>query len=133
MDPKILQLMQQGQQGGGQGQEFNADQNPFEGILASMQGGQGAPQAQAEPQAPQQMPQGQMVAPGQQPMESQLEKGKNPSATKFLTQAIQAIQNYINASTDKDTIMLGRNIVKLLSKLIDQEEDGQLGNLDKGY
>lgn len=131
MDPKILQLLQQGQQGGGQGQDFNADQNPFEGILASMQGGQGAPTPGT--QAPQPAPQGQMVAPGQQPMESQLEKGKNPSATKFLTQAIQAIQNYINASTDKDTIMLGRNIVKLLSKLIDQEEEGQLSNLNKGY
>ena len=134
---------------------FNPDQNPFESILSGIGSGQqagggqqmgqdmmallgqggGATPPQGAPQpGGQQIPPGLQMA-GAQPMlpESQLEAGKNPSATKSLVQAIGAIQNFIAQSTSRDDIMIGRNIVKLLTRLVNSSEDTQLKNLEQGY
>ena len=144
MDPKILQqLMAQGGQQAPQGQpqqpqgqpggqsDFNPDQNPFEGILAGLQqnGPQQAAQQSQQPQGPQPI----MTSGGPQMPQNQLEPGKNPSGSRPLGQAIGALQNYIAQSTDRDSIMIARNIVKLLTKLMGDEEEAQISNLQQGF
>lgn len=139
---------------------FDPNQNPFQSIiaglknpnqagaqpggqpggidLASMMGASGGAQSQdptqGQPQ-PQGGPAGGMpTIPGAPTLPpSQLEQGKNPSSTKPLVQAITALQNYIATETDRDNILLGRNIIKLLTQLVTKSEDAQLGNLQKGY
>lgn len=131
---------------------FDPNQNPFESVLAGMkpqadgmsqgqspealmammsgQGGMPAPQGQTQGQSPMPMPQG----PGAMEMPpGQLEMGKGAGKSKPLTDAIRALQEYINQSTDKDSILMGRNIIKLLTRLMDRAEEEQLGNLNKGY
>ena len=133
---------------------FDPNQNPFESILAGLQKpGQGGSPGQGEgpdlasilsqggaqptPTTPQ--PQGGAAGgppaiPGTPQLPpSQLEQGKNPSSTKPLVQAIGALQNYIASETDRDNILLARNVIKLLTQLVTKSEDSQLGNLKKGY
>src|SRR3990167_7913913 len=109
---------------------FDPNQNPFESILAGLQkpgqgGGQGRQGGAAG--GPPAMPGTPTLPP------SQLEQGKNPSSTKPLVQAIGALQNYISSETDRDNILLARNVIKLLTQLVTKSEDSQLGNLQKGY
>ena len=131
---------QPGQQPQGQS-AFNPDQNPFESIIADLQNKQpsqggmeeamGAAQEQGQPGG---MPPGMKMSGGTPQLPtSQLEEGKNPSATKSLTQAISALQQFIAQSTDHDDIALGRNLIKLITRLIAKAEDAQLGNLEKGF
>jgi len=136
---------------------FDPNQNPFQSILAGLQkpgqgsgtgeqggldlasilgqGGEGG--AQSAPVTPQ--PQGEAAGgppamPGTPTLPpSQLEQGKNPSSTKPLVQAISALQNYISSETDRDNILLARNVIKLLTQLVTKSEDSQLNNLNKGY
>jgi len=133
---------------------FDPNQNPFESILAGLQkpgqgggpGRQGSPDlasilsqggAQPTPTAPQTQggaAGGPPAMPGTPTLPpSQLEQGKNPSSTKPLVQAIGALQNYISSETDRDNILLARNVIKLLTQLVTKSEDSQLGNLQKGY
>lgn len=116
---------------GGQQPEFNPDANPFESILAGLQ--QNGPQAAAAQSQQPQGPQPIMTAGGPQMPANQLEPGKNPSGSRPLGQAVSALQNYIAQSTDRDNIMIARNIVKLLTNLMNKEEDSQIGNLEQGY
>lgn len=147
MNPEILkQIMQQGggqpqpggQPGGAPG-NFDPNTNPFEAIMAGMKqpGGQpdptagGAPQPGAQPGG---IPPGTTMTGGQpQVPDSQLAQGKNPSATKSLVQAVNALQAYVAASTNPDDIALGRNLIKLITRLITKAEDQQLGNLQQGF
>ena len=89
--------------------------------------GAAAPQPQGGPGGPPAMPGTPTLPP------SQLEQGKNPSSTKPLVQAISALQNYIASETDRDNILLARNVVKLLTQLVSKSEDSQVANLEKGY
>lgn len=112
-------------------QQFNPDQNPFTEILSQL--GQGGQQPQGMPQAPQTP-----IQPGQegmgedQMMQDQLQPGVNPSSTKFLSQAINALQQFITQADDRDSILIGRNIVQLLAKLIEKEEGKQSEQLGAG-
>lgn len=119
-------------QGGGQpqqgaGSQFDANQNPFQSIL------DGLKQQEAQPSQQPQGPQPIMTASGPQMPPNQLEPGKNPSGARPLTQAISALQNYIAQSTNRDNILIARNVIKLLTSLVSKEEDTQLGNLQQGY
>lgn len=136
MNPMLQQAGgQQPQQGGG-----NFDQNPFADLMeskaspASAMGQQqmgalmSAPQAGA-PQAG--MPQaqgGQSGQPMEMPMGMQaLQAGKTGDSTKPLLGAIAQLHGYIAAITDPEEIQMVRQIVSLLTNLIqrDQERSGQ--------
>jgi len=94
--------------------------------------GQGAPQqgmgaGMSAEQAPQQAQQSAQSATGQEGMEeeeNQFAKGQNPDKGKPLMGAIQALENYITVSEDRDSILTARAIIGLLTKLMakDQEE-----------
>lgn len=94
------------------GQEF--DGNPFESL---MQRGSSGAQSQS-PQIPPQM-MGQM--PGME--ENQLLKGKGQGGSKYLLSAIQALQGYVAESQDRDEIEVARSIVKLLIRLVHQDQE----------
>lgn len=142
MDPKLLALLQQSQ--GGQDQEnpqeqsmpgdsgedagFSIgngqfDQNPFSHILADMQNQpQGQPAAQAPQPSP--APQGGQNVPGADKNlpQDQTQPGVVTGNTKHLLGAIQSIQQYITASSDRDEILIGRNIIRLLNQLIEKDQ-----------
>jgi hypothetical protein len=112
--------------GGGAPEDFNPDQNPFEGILASLQGGQEAPMGQApqQPSAPTPQPQGGQNVPGAAPQlpKDQTQEGVVTGNTKHLLSAVSALQQYITASHDRDEILIGRNMIRLLTQLIEKDQ-----------
>lgn len=102
------------------------DQNPFEGILNKQQAapapeaGQGAMQGQEiDPQAVEQYQQ------MQDPKHNPLLPGANPGGSKFLVGAIQQLQGYIGESTERDEIAIARAVIRLLTKLIDKDQETQ--------
>lgn len=139
MDPKLLQQLSQGQQSGGQA-GFDPNVNPFESLESG-----GAAPAAPQPQAPvapgagaapQAGPGGALaVSPvaGLTPPVNQLEAGKGTGKEKSLVDAVRALHSYISESTDRDSILMGRNLIKLITRLINRGEDEQLGNLERGF
>lgn len=135
MNPMLQQAggQQPSQQGGG-----NFDQNPFADLMeskASPASAMGQQQMGALMSAPQAgMPQAQGGQPGQpgQPMEmpmgmQALQAGKTGDSTKPLLGAIAQLHGYIAAITDPEEIQMVRQIVSLLTNLIqrDQERSSQ--------
>jgi len=90
------------------GSPMNLDQNPFEAILAK--------------QAAQPAPQPQVDANGQPIVPEELQPGKTGDNTKPLLMAIQALHNYIAASTDQGTIQLVRNLISALTQLVARDQ-----------
>jgi hypothetical protein len=117
---------------------FNPDQNPFAEILAQLkqQGGQpqlptaGGADAATAPQGGQQLPPNMTIGPDGQPQEvpDATQPGVNPGTTKFLLGALQQLQQFIGAASDRDEIAVARSVIMLLTKLIssDQEKQGQV-------
>lgn len=105
---------------------FNPDQNPFESILAGLKGGQSAPMGEApqEPARPAPQPQGGQNIPGANPNlpKDQTQEGVTTGNTKHLLSAIQALQQYITASHDRDEILIGRNMIRLINQLIEKDQ-----------
>lgn len=107
-------------------------ENPFAGILASLQGG-----GQQMPQQPPQPMAGQQMMPGGQPMggedmmgeENQLMKGKGAGNSQFLLGAVQQLQRYITNSTDPAEIQIARNVVILLNRLMEKEQKTMAGKI----
>lgn len=112
---------------------FNPDQNPFEQILAQLkqQGGQtqlptGGGADAAAPQGGQLPPNITMGPDGQpQQVPDATQPGINPGTTKFLLSALQQLQQFIGAATDRDEIAVGRSIIMLLTKLINNDQTRQ--------
>lgn len=151
MDPRVLAALQQ-QQGGAQPQGGQAQaqavpgqgggENPFASLLASF--GQGASPQDAMAGGP--MAQGLMQGGqgGQAPTEydpqtgqpimppDQTQPGTMTGNSKFLVQAINALQGYIQASGDRDEIATGRSIIALLSRLIEQDQTNEAAKLPQG-
>lgn len=101
------------------------NQNPFLQILQqsksqnpSMGMGQGMAPAMAAQQA---MPQGQ-VGPDGEMIPGVETKGVTADATKPLIQAAQAIHNFISEATNREDIAIGRSILTLLAKLLNQDQ-----------
>ena len=113
------------------------NQNPFLEILQQNQGqnqqpGMGGGDMSGMMAAQQAMPQGEEgEEQGMQmlPPDPGL-PGETGDSTKPLVQALQAVHNYIAASTDKTTISLARSVLTLLIRLIQQDQDraSQLDN-----
>ena len=115
-------------------QNFNPDANPFESILASLkEQPQGQPQGgptQGGP-TPQQMQQGGMMGKPIKTPPDQTAYGETSGGTPFLTQAIKAMENFLKESTDTEEIAMGRSIVGMLSRLIANDQEKQMGQLQK--
>lgn len=100
--------------------------NPFQGILASLgnQSAQNAPQQNTQLQS--------KPAGNQMPEEdNQLMKGKGAGNSQFLLGAVQQIQRYITNSTDPTEIQVARNIVLLLNRLIEKEQQSMMSKIGK--
>ncbi len=111
-------------------QNFNPDTNPFEAIVnagkapAAPQGGQGP--------TPQQMQQGGVMGkPMVKTPPNQMDYGAVGGTTPALTSALQAMQKFLAESQDATEIALGRSIIALISKLIDADQQKQMGQLPK--
>lgn len=127
---------------------FNFKENPYSLILGDAVGTsqtmgqpaqQGMPQEapqemggeQMSQQAPQQtqqptgQPTGQPQAGGEmmEEEENQFAKGQNPDKGKPLMGAIQALENYITSSDDRDEILTARAIIGLLTKLMAKDQE----------
>lgn len=102
---------------------FNPDQNPFAEIMN--QGGGMMPQGQpmmAPQGAP--SPMGGPAAPGVAPEDpnNPLVQGQTGDGAKSLVSAIQALHNYIGFSTNPQQINLIRNIITMITKLVDNDQ-----------
>lgn len=106
--------------------------NPFAKTLqdsempSPSQGGQG----QQAPQAPQGagLPQGMAAQrPGMVPNveKSDLQEGIIMGVTPSIIQAINALNNVVKSSQDKDTIQTMRSIISLLSRFVQEDQDAQ--------
>lgn len=58
--------------------------------------------------------------------ENQYMKGKNPDKGKPLLSAIQALENYITSSTERDEILTARGIISLLTKLVARDQESMM-------
>ena len=149
MDPQILAILQQQQQsqGGNQPRDIPAqdgeEQNPFSNILSGFgQAGvspqadmQGSPLAQGMMQGGEQNQQQPQIDPKTgQPIipPDQTQEGIATGNSKFLVSAIQSLQGFIQASSDRDEIATGRSIIALLSRLIEKDQTQEAAKLPQG-
>lgn len=100
--------------------------NPFASLMAQLQGG-GQPQPQQAP-APQQMPQPKVQGSSQQQTAEQmgpkqLMEGQEGTGSKFLMQALQGIQGYIQMSTDPQKIQMLRQLSTVFTNLLANEQE----------
>jgi hypothetical protein len=74
------------------------------------------------------MPGGQMGGgeEGMEEEENQYNKGQNPDRGKPLMSAIQALENYITQSTERDEILTARGIISLLTKLVAKDQESMM-------
>lgn len=107
----------------GAGDPSGAPQDPSQG--APQQSALADAQAAAA-QSPQAPSAGGMVPDVQ---DSDLQPGTIQGTTPSIVQAINAINNVIKTSQDKDTIMVMRSIVSLLSRFVAQDQEAQAGAL----
>ena len=128
LDMSGLMQSLQGQQGAPEGAETGglSDGNPFAGLIKGF--GPKAPESAPAPQ-PQQTPS--QGTPADMP-ENQLEQGVNTGTTKPLLSALQGLHAYIAESQDPTEIRIARNIISLLSQLIQRDQSQQEARLPKG-
>ncbi|MCK9371237.1 hypothetical protein M0R04_15095 [Candidatus Dojkabacteria bacterium] len=126
MNPNISAMMQS-LQGAPEGAPTGglSDGNPFAGLI---KGFKPAGQEQAPVQAPQAPSQG--TPAGME--ENQLQQGVNTGTTKPLLSALQGLHAYIAESQDPQEIRIARNIIALLSQLIQRDQSQQEARLPKG-
>ena len=124
-----------------------SQENPFSSIIqdfvskhaqsaggAGEAGGMPAQSALADAQSAQaQGPQGAPMPGGPTPdvMKSDLEEGTIQGTTPSIVQAINALNNVIKTSKDKDTIMVMRSVVSLLSRFVAKDQEAQSGALEE--
>lgn len=108
---------QSGAQGGGMPAGLS---QMMGGMSGGMTAGQGQTQQPTQPQAG--------GAPGEEmeEEESQFNKGQNPDRGKPLLTAIQALENYIVSSTERDEILTARGIISLLTKLVAKDQENMM-------
>ena len=116
-NPFLELLAQRRTQGG---QQPQGDMSGIGGQDAMMPGLGIAEQMMQQPESSQQ----------NQPLDptsASTQKGQTGDTTKFLTQAMSAIHNFLAQSTDRGNVAIGRSIIGLLSQLImrDQQRAGQ--------
>ncbi len=102
--------------------------NPFAGILAQLQQGQGQQQPQQMPQQAPQMPQPKIQGSSQQQTAEQmgpkqLMEGQEGTGSKFLMQALQGIQGYIQMSTNPQKIQMLRQLATVFTNLLANEQE----------
>ncbi len=125
-------------------QMMNFDQNPFQaivdqgkqqmmpqkqsgGMMQNMdQGQEGQQQSALTPS-----PIGKTMAGGNMgpAPENQLNPGETGDQSKSLIGAIQSLENFIKASTDKDEIATVRSVVALLARLMYSDQQKMAGKL----
>jgi len=116
--------------------QFNFQGNPYLEMIQSapqqqqsqsqsVQGQGGASQGQGMG-----MMQGAMMG-GKQPEmpEDQLRYGEVGDASRDLVSAINSIENYIKRSTDRDQISLGRQLILMIGRLMQSDQEEQLNKL----
>jgi len=109
-------------------------ENPFAGMMAAMRRSQSqqAPQGAGGGMPMQgQAPQGPEVPPE----DNQFMRGQGAGNSQFLIGAVQQLQKYITNSTDPTEIQIARNIVMLLNKLVEKEQEAkvsEIGELGQG-
>jgi hypothetical protein len=115
------QMMQGMMQGGG-------DENPFASILQQLQGGGGGmPPMDAGPMMATQpaAPQGPKIGPDGKPLPDVTQRGQNPGTSKFVVQAMQAMQGALAEATDPQEIQMLRQILSMLVKVVDEDQKRQ--------
>ena len=105
-----------------------SDGNPFAGLIKGF-GPKGQESAPAQAPQPQQAPSQGTAA---DVPENQLEQGVNTGTTKPLLSALQGLHAYIAESQDPTEIRIARNIISLLSQLIQRDQSQQEAQLPKG-
>ena len=96
--------------------------NPFADIMSKAQGSQGVDRASSAQQ------QANAVIGAAQggaalPEESQLNRGQNPGNSSPLLNAVQQLEKFVQMATEPDEIKMTREIIRLLSKLIDKDQE----------
>jgi hypothetical protein len=102
--------------------------NPFEEILKQFQGGKGGvtPTMDAGPMmATQPAPAGPKIGPDGKPLPDVTQRGQNPGTSKFVIQAMQAMQGAMAEATDPEEIQMLRQILQLLVKIVDMDQSKQ--------
>lgn len=104
--------------------------NPFAGIMAQLQQGQGQQQPQQMPQqAPAPMApvrgssQMQIAEAYKDPAQEQLMPGKTGDNAKGLIQAITGLQSYIQNSTNPQMIQMLRQLIQVIGNILSQEQE----------
>lgn len=135
MNPNISAMMQslQGQQGAPESAPTGglSAGNPFAGLIKGFKpsGQESAPsQVSQAPQPQQATAQGTPADMEENP----LAKGTVTGTTKPLLSALQGLHAYISESQDPVEIRIARNIISLLSQLIQRDQEQQTATLPEG-
>lgn len=104
-------------------------ENPFEAILQQFQGGKGGggmPTMDAGPMmATNPAPSAPKVGPDGKPLPDVTQRGQNPGTSKFVIQAMSAMQGALAEATDPQEIQMLRQILTLLVKVVDMDQSKQ--------
>lgn len=111
--------------------EFNPDQDPFEGILnqgrqaldpAARYGNMQQMQQMGAQEPGASMP---MMVDKQAMMQDVTQPGSNPGTTKYVLSALQSLQKFIAESTDLREIQAVRGVITVLSRIMESDQNKQ--------
>lgn len=105
------------------------EQNPFASILSQLQGGGmgGGLMADAGPMmaAKPATPSAPKIGPDGKPLPDVTQRGQNPGTSKFVIQAMSAMQGALAEATDPQEIQMLRQVLALLVKVVDEDQKRQ--------
>ena len=114
------------------------NENPFQAILNGSSGQQGAAAGMTAPQPNAQMPPmgggqggGNMKVPAEQ--QNPTEFGVHADNAKPLVSAISSIHSYLGSVTDSTKVQTARLLIQILTKLLDEEQEGAPSEAPQGY
>lgn len=71
------------------------------------------------------------IGPDGKPLPDQTQRGQNPGISKYITQAMGAMQNMIAESTDPQELAAIRMVISILGRLMERDQQAQGNQLSQ--